>query len=407
MTFLPAFGRLELASKCVYPWSSGARWPKRGLSPQAAFGRAISDVAACATAFGDAPLDAIADAHDLTTTDRRRFNHAAWHVCKQLEDEAGWTDWRKAETTLAYDHRRRTARELPQLGPTDYSQLGANEYQGRPDLVFFDGELVVRDWKTGRYRADAEPKEDRQLRALGLAAARAYGYNSVRLELAQVDEYGVRIKPGDLDCFDLELVASQLSDLEAVISKDTVPHPGRWCSRCFCPLGSECPATQVALEQLRGACELRFPLTTELTSDEHAGYVLERLAVIDDAVSTLRGAVKGYATHTPIPLDGGKIYANVEHTERSIALTPEAIAALSRFGASDAIEQSVTLAGIMRAIKESVPKGQAAATERALVAELEKLGCVRERTFFAFTDVTPRQEEEEPHGNDEDHQEEE
>jgi len=395
MTFYPTFSKLGLAHHCVYPWTSGTRWPRLPPSTFATFGSAVSQAAECIAVWGEAPVDAIAAANELSEADRKRLGYAAFHVGELLTAEAETDSWRKAETALAYDLRRRTGRELPRRHARDYSARRQHELVGTPDLVRLTGagELVVRDWKTGRYRVGARPFEDHQLRALALAAARTYGHDAVVVELAQVDEHGVHIEQNVLDVFDLDEIHVELCAMAERIEAQPIPVPGRWCSADYCPIVSECPATQRALEAVHGMVELKHPLSAQLTDLEHAAYVYERVAAVEAAVKAIREALKAFAEHEPIPAGNGKVYAQVEKTRKTIDLTPEGVMALSKYGAADAIEQSVTRAALKRAVKSHAPRGKAAALERELMAALDEMGCVRESSYRTFTEIKPKKED--------------
>ncbi len=399
--FLPTFSRLDVAARCVYPWTSRQRWPKQPPNAFRGVGSAVSSVAECLAVWGDAPIDAIAEAQGLTPSDTTKLGQMAVHLRELIEDEATRTSWRVAEQALAYDLRAGTARELRQAHPRDYSDRKPHEMSGTPDLVFVrDGALVVRDYKTGRYTWGKNPAESRQLRALGLCAARAYGFHEVTLELVQVDADGVRARPEPLDAFELALCADELCGIHDRIAYEgerPPPNPGHWCDSAYCPLAATCPATTKALATVAKVSDLEYPLTDEITSPEHAAYLLERLAVAKTAIETIRHAVKEYAReHGPVPLNNDKLYGVVLHDGRerfdlSVDGALEAIRKhLGPFAAAAAVSSKTSKTAIEVAAKaEQTKRGQGVRRARALMDELRELGALKRgapyETIEAFT----------------------
>ena len=391
--FLPTFSRLDVAARCVFPWTSGMRWPKRPASVYTGIGRAVSTAAELLAIWGDCPVEAIADAEGLTGSYRTTFGHMVIHVRDLLAHEPD--TFRVAEQALAYDLRRGTAREMRRSGPRDYSDQRPGEMMGTPDLVKRDehGELVVRDYKTGRYAFGKDPGETRQLRALGLCAARAYGANRVTVELAQVEAGGIFIRRALLDEFELSCIASDLADIyDRIVDRphEQVPVPGAWCAGGFCPLAASCPATIRALEAVASATELTYPLTVEITSPEHAAYTLERLDAAGKAIEGIRQALKDYAReHGAFPVAGGKLWGPVFHDgrERVDLSVPGAYDLVEQFlgpfGTAQAVERRTSKTALQAALKaQQTKRDQGGKQYRALLDALRELGAVKQGAPF-------------------------
>ena len=348
--------------------------------------------------------DTTADLTDLSfgESDRRRLGIIGGLLLEQLEldNDPG----REPEVAVAYNVAAGTARLLRSTGPRDYSDVRPGELVGTSDLerVTPAGRRVVRDWKTGRYMMGVRPIDSGQLRFLGLAAARRHGVDEIDIELAQVDEDGIRITRDTLDAFALAAAADELRALWArIASGPGVPCPGHWCADHYCPIIAECPATQRAIEAVAAAAAVRFPLSVDLQSPEHAAYVRERLQAVEKAVAGIWAALEQYARTTPVPAGDGKFWGVVERARESISLEkPEAMAALraalGEFGFAAAVECKTSKAAIHKAAAaQSTKRGEAKRVETALLDELRTLGAVRKSTYTKFEEFTPKGAEEE------------
>ena len=396
--FTPSASKLDLAYHCTFPWTGRVRWPPRTASPAADFGTAVSRIAEAAV------RDTTADLTDLSfgESDRRRLGIIGGLLLEQLEldNDVG----REPEVAVAYNVAAGTARLLRSTGPRDYSDVRTGELVGTSDLerVTPAGRRVVRDWKTGRYMLGVRPIDSGQLRFLGLAAARRHGVDEIDIELAQVDEDGIRITRDTLDAFALAAAADELRALWArIASGPGVPCPGHWCADHYCPIIAECPATQRAIEAVAAAAAVRFPLSVDLQSPEHAAYVRERLQAVEKAVAGIWAALEQYARTTPVPAGDGKFWGVVERARESISLEkPEAMAALraalGEFGFAAAVECKTSKAAIHKAAAaQSTKRGEAKRVETALLDELRTLGAVRKSTYTKFEEFTPKGAEEE------------
>lgn len=395
----PTFSYVELAFSCPYPWSGVHEWPERARSSYAEFGGAVSDVAECLAVWGDAPVDSIADAHQLSSTDRRRLRLAKDHLSEHLASCDH--QWRKPETALAYSPTSGKAWEIGGKG-RDYSNASDTDLCGTPDLVACtsSGQLIVTDWKTGQYKRGHRPIDTPQLRALGLAAARCYGHDSVLLQLVQVDDDGLIITEDLVGPWEFNETAYQLREMVALIDAvPSIPRPGHWCRSCYCPIVAECPATHRALEAALNATQLRFPLTTEIEGPDHAVYLRERIGAAKLALETLGHAVDRFARKTPFPTREGHIYGLRESSSERIDLgVPGALECIREAlggDADDALDFKTSKAAIRRALKGKVANGDVAGTMRVIMAELTGLGAVRVSTSARYEEfkVQPQENE--------------
>lgn len=405
---LPTFSRLPAAKHCVFPYTAHSpEWP---VDPPNAFkglGNAVSSVAEGLAIWGDAPLEEIAAEEGLTPAEVTKLKVMAEHLRELLESEAD-DQWRCAETALAYDLDTGTARELVQEHRRDYSDRKPGEKVGTPDLVRMtaDGVLVVRDYKTGRYQWGANPLYSAQLRALGLAAARAYGAHEVVVEFVQVDEDKLRIKRETLDPFELASCAHELRGIRARIAgPPEAPNPGPWCTVRYCPIRAVCPATQSALEAIDRASKLEHPVTgpdthplsVTITSPEHASYTLGRLKAVEAAVATILQAVKDYVRENgPVPYGEGKRWGAVQCDGRErIDLSVEGARALierklGAFAAAAAIESKTSKSALTAAAKaEQEKRGDGVRAVRALLEELRELGALKQAAPFEKFEAFP------------------
>ena len=392
--FLPSASKLDLAYRCTFPWTGRVRWPPRTAFAAADFGTAVSRIAEAAV------RDTAADLTDLSfgESDRRRLGIIGGLLLEQLDldNDVG----REPEVAVAYDVAAGTARLLRSTGPRDYSDVRQGELVGTSDLERLTpaGRRVVRDWKTGRYMLGVRPADSGQLRFLGLAAARRHGVDEIDVEIAQVDEDGIRISHDTLDAFTLAGVADELRELWARIGAGGVPCPGHWCADHYCPIVAECPATQAAVIAVAKASEVRFPLSVEIVSPEHAAYTRERLQAVEKAVAGIWAALEQYARTTPVPAGDGRFWGVVERSRESISLEkPEAMAALraalGEFGFATAVECKTSKAAIHKAAAAQAQKrGEAKKVETALLDELRLLGAVRQSTYTKFEEFAVKEE---------------
>lgn len=396
---LPAASHHELTAHCVFAWNGGRRWPAREPAGDAQrFGSAFHELAAVVS-MGEGADDAmviegLVTAHELTPAEERRLVAVRAALITVVADDQVETDsadgddgpvaipLRWSEAAFAFEPstgKARHARDRRDKTPT--------EIFGAADLVFLrvDGKLVVRDWKTGRRAADKRPSETRQLRFLALAAAQVHGADSVRVELAFVDDEAVELVGEDLDALDLGAIDGEIAELVERLEAPPVPNPGPWCERNYCPIRSVCPATLDALAKV-DADLARFPLGAPFESAEHAAYVRHRLPVLRAALDAIDTQIEAYALRTgPLPVEGspGKVWGprQMQGHER-IVVTPTAIAiVVEKLGADAAnvaieISRSMSKASLERGVRALLgPEGmrKRGALKLALEPLLEEL----------------------------------
>ena len=402
---LPSASRLDLAHHCSYPWSSGARWPKSEPTAAMLFGRAFADLSeACVPPLyptEDYPaeepdVEKIAAEHSLSPSETKRLTRCVAPILRCLSADAA--SWAVAEDAFSYSP---ATGKVTKLGRAARGPWG--ELFGRADLVSFREaarvQLVVRDFKTGTSMRGQAPDETRQLRALGLMAARHYGARSVRVELALVDpdEEEIEIHGADLGPFDLGVIEAELAEVVERLQAPPTPVPGPWCGRC--PMASACPATKAALAQVH-ADLTEFPLFGELKSAEHAANNRHRLAVIRELCDQREAAIRDYAKREPLPVEGkpGTFWGPVERNgAERIEVTDALVALLAEEGISAPIERSLSKGDLEHAIKESLgPDAKRGAAGRRIAGIFERMRAAgmtkRSSKYYAFETFNKKEE---------------
>lgn len=308
--------------------------------------------------------------------------------------------WRKTELALAYDVGTGKGRVLPMADHRDYSAKGPLEFVGTADVVFLrDGLLTVDDYKSGRPENVEVAETNTQMALLGLAAARAYGVDRVRVRLLFVSEDGVEVDEAIFDELDLSEMASRLSGLVAKLKGPSVPVPGAHCK--WCPIQVACPATQAAMATVARASLPMFPMSVDIESKEHAAYLRHRLKAVREASDAVENALKAYiADKGPIPAGEGKLYGIKEVKRETLDLAaPKAYGVLVKHlgqeKADEACELSTTKSAIHAALAGG-KRGEGAKKEAALFEELRAIGAVRTSTYQRldeYTDTTHQLEQ--------------
>lgn len=394
MAFKPSASRLELAQRCQYMYTGPHRWPKRDQSKFAQFGSAISSVGECAAIWGDAPRDAILAQYDLPETDLRRFDYAADNVVELLDRESD-DQFRAVEVDISYDYASDTARLLTKRFDRDYADEGPTEIACKPDLVRIDadGRAHYRDWKTGQYARGKDPAKVPQMVVTALAVARWLGVDTIRAEIAQVDEGGVWLKSATLDAMDLDAASAMVRSIFASLEDpaNRVPKPGRHCAASYCPIVGICEATKAAAAEVAKAARVELPASIE--TDEQAAAMLARLPAVDRMSEFLWDQLKSYAAKRPVEAGDGKLWGPVEVTRKSIKPTAEALEVLKQHLGDTVAETcvetrvSVTAAAIKRAAKAVAEPRKGAALSRDIIAHLESVDAVKESTFTQYKEV--------------------
>lgn len=208
----------------------------------------------------------------------------------------GW----KAEAAFIYDPVADVAREIPRGKHRDYSAATeAETCAATLDIVSIEGTtLVVRDIKT-HVPGAPHHSADAQLEWCGLFAARAWGFDEVRIETLVVTETGLSVEGvRTLDLFDL---ADIRAGIQATLAKvpTSQPEPGEWCAQRYCKLLTTCDrggrGAPAALAQVIPTESLvRYQFTTEILDVDHAIMLHEVAALAQKRVDEVKAAVKAY-----------------------------------------------------------------------------------------------------------------
>jgi hypothetical protein len=311
-----------------------------------------------------------------------------------------------AEQAFLYDIRACSSRQVPMEHIRERKPRRAAEIAVIIDLIYYDADGVphVRDWKTG-WRAAAEPAADStQLRLCGLAAARAFGWPRVVVEMAHVSEDGVEIDPFEMSAFDLDAEAGALLAMLDEMRQPQQPRPGPHCNSMYCPIVASCPSTKAALAQVDPA-PLALPLSVEITSAEHCASVRQRRKAVEAALERIKEAEHAYVlAHGPVEVAPGVLYGARERlgretidVEASGAMAAIRAALGSDEAADAAVEVSASKASIARGVAKAVEgagRGAKAAKEREVMARLRELGAIRTGApYTVFEEWTAKEDE--------------
>lgn len=310
----PSASQLALASACQHPWTSGTRWPEDTSSIPIAGKRIHRIIEGAITGEAVFP-EALAP--PLTASEVDTVLATAARATELVERERTQVAWQRAELWLRYNVERG---DVKTVAPGAWREPGW--WSSILDYVaeIAPGELLVRDWKTGR-PTGAKAEDSAQLRLCAVAAARYFGANRVRVELAFIDPSDVWIDGAVFDRFDLACFADDLRKLRRrIIGGPTPPVPGPHCTDAYCPLRGVCPATRAALAS---AFPIESDLVDKIRDEAHARWILERLPGAQAALDAVKAAVKEYARTTPIHGADGKVYAWRDKTRRTVKVETE------------------------------------------------------------------------------------
>lgn len=399
LPMLPSPSRLALAEACAFAWSPLApEWPEDHGTSARAFGEGISTVAQAAVDGRVVDLAALAAGLGLTPAEATRFERTAEHVAAAVDElraDPAVTELR-AEVPVAYSTTMTSARWCAERAPGGRAaDEREDERSGAIDLMYRRrGRLFVRDWKSGPRAREHRPRDTVQLLAYGVAAALASGDDEVTIELAHVDEDGVRLVDDDLGPFELDAAALRVAGLyQAVARRDALPSPGSHCWEGYCPVLPVCPVTQQAIEAVHRVAEAPAMVVT-FTSPEHAASVRTRAKMVAKALEAIDEALRAYAGHTPIPAGRGKVYGKRVVEREVVDLSAKGAMAvleqhLGALGVEVAVERSTSGAALHRAAVAVSASGKAAACERALMAALREIGAVRTTQSVRFEEFKP------------------
>lgn len=389
--------RLPLLMACAYPARDDVRVP---YAPSAAGDRGTArhrileaELVARLT-LGTPDLDL--GPAELPDADAFLVNAGVWldALLSQAETGKVWP-----EQVYVYDVQADTARTSPHKRSHDDPQHRADrEVRCTADVVWTSypgGQVHVDDYKTGRIENVDPAAENWQMRALGLAVARALGVYSVTVRVIAVDDDGrCRVaSEATLEEWDLEEIAASLRSLASRVPT-AQPTPGTWCRRKWCALVGLCPATvDVASQAIAPVLpapptEASYPIIATPLSATHAAYLLVVLDLVKAFGAELEKNLKAYAKEHPIPTGEGRTWGPVLTPTTSIETSDAAVAVLSQALGSHATDAlGITKAGIERAAKAVTKRGEGAALVRKIMAALEEVGAVKQGNRTEYTEV--------------------
>lgn len=408
MTFWPSPSKLALAERCSYPWSlHRPKWPKRlTTTTYASVGTAISQAAECLSTWGDAPLELIAEANQLSAADTTKLRQCARHIGELLESEC--PTWRRTELRLALHV------ESGKVAEREHGDYRKGEVSGSADLVQLEGEaLVVRDWKSGFVHVPV--RGNRQLELYALACSRYFGIEQLRVEIATVDEGGVKLEHVTLDAFDLARIAGWSRLFFGGLGGPEEPRPGPHCREGYCPILAACPATTTALATIQRSAEMAYPpalskgqeldespkpypLTVEIESHEQAAEVHRRLKLVTEATRQIRAAVDEYVrAHGPVPLEGDRVLAVVEQPGKErvdLGVDGAWSVVQHHLGAhaEEAVELSTSKKALEAAARKDCERGELRGRMGALLDDLRRAGALRQGAPSSRVDEVVRKE---------------
>lgn len=158
----------------------------------------------------------------------------------------------RQEVAFAYDARADAGRELGAGLNREYPELGPAELCGTADVVLRADDVVyVADFKSG-WRHVPRARDNLQVRALALAACRAYDVEEAEVAIIRLDRDGHAVwDTAGFDMFDLVAIAAQLRGLVAAIEAEAawIAERGAAAARVtygdhctFCEAVRSCPA---------------------------------------------------------------------------------------------------------------------------------------------------------------------
>jgi hypothetical protein len=302
-------------------------------------------------------------------------------VCEAIDVERLPTKL-AAEVAFAYDVRTDSARVLGIGIGRDYSSATPLEVAMTADVVGISADAVlVTDWKTGR--GDTEPAaKSWQMRALALAAARAYSRDLTYVEKIRIRENGAAWRDrARFDVFDLDEIAAELRKLHDVVTSPNPPlRSGPWCRHC--PAFTACPAQTALMRRMLDGSEIEDVERMMPLSPEVARVAYERWQAMRQLMKRIEAALHAYAKEHPIPLNGHRVFGELvtegnEQIDGDIAWQVLA-AQHGRDVADAAVKRTATKSGIREALRAVLAEPRALArTEREVLAEVRQRGGTR------------------------------
>lgn len=253
-----------------------------------------------------------------------------------------------------------------------YPAAGPATIFGTADVVrtVEPGAGEVIDYKTGSDAYVTPPAENRQLLTLALMAARAYGWDTVTVELRYLKGEACWKVSATFDELDLDGHHSALRGLMECVAAEAQRtqhdvHEGEWCR--YCPSYCVCPAkAQLAASLHR---EAAFPMLTDANVPE----IWARLGEAEELIASVRKRLVEYVGDRQISLPDGRVMGK-RWSERTTMDAEKLHAAMVKrwgYGTADkAVEWSTSKARLETALNGEVEKLKKAGekiTRKALV----------------------------------------
>lgn len=248
-------------------------------------------------------------------------------------------DWR-AEVAYAIDFATGHAVRLPPGEyHRDYRRCPVGYTPGTLDVVWepVPGRVVaVLDWKFGFGGHVGDVKENLQLAAQALAAARAHGCEQALLVLVHVRATGAEHHEILFTADDLEAVRLRIVALGAAIAT-AEPQPGPHCTGRWCPAIVHCPETQALIAPLAllrpGLAKVARP-TLDIQTLEQASAMVDYVALAKGWVRAAEEELHRVAdARGGIPRPSGRTWRRSEQVTETADLTvPGALERVEQLG---------------------------------------------------------------------------
>lgn len=387
---LPSPSKLDLALACAFPFNGGLRWPGFDVgsnSTATQHGKAVHLVAERHGKGEAYDVEAIAAEHDLRGKEADTFRATAAGLVKRIDEaRAGGIDEEHFELRVAYDVVRDSARVIGER-----ERAYQSEQVGLIDWLYRSGSTwVVVDYKTGRAARAQRASETQQVRWYGVAVRALKGADEVACQLWHANDEGVWVDGGHFFAWDLDIIHEEQFGLVERVKRPSLPVFGIHCREMYCPVVSQCPAAQRAQLALDHASELRYPLSTEFQSVEHAAYVWEVADFIIAAGKHLKNvAANRIKQHgRPVELEHYKARLGivVHEGNESIECNSDTAQILQRHlgaDAKDAIDLSTSKKAIETVASRIAPRGKKKALATAIFDDLRAAGTLKRRAEWS------------------------
>lgn len=315
----PTASGAALLHACGYPFRDDVKLPPSPPSREATRGT-IFGLLVEARINGTPDAPGIPEMLATLDPDEARRVHVMWaHASKWLDERKrlGWC----AERAFAYDPATDVGRELPRTEHRDYdTHATSSEVCATLDITSLEEDVVVvRDWKT---KAPGAPEVDarEQLEWCALFAARAWGYDSARIETLVVTEAGISVENViHLDMFDLAAIGERIkADVARIPGAE--PVDGDHCRERYCKAIAVCPKTTEALAPALLPVEAltkRWAYSPVIQSPDHLQALMQMHSLVKKVASQVTAAIAAYVADGDVTTtDGSRIYQSYRTMSR-------------------------------------------------------------------------------------------